>query len=71
MEIRNQKNPTCKEAGYSGDTYCADCGVKISSGKTIAKTKNHKGWKGGTQQNPHKARKKKKPIYLHDLEKYR
>ena len=46
MEIRNQKNPTCKEAGYSGDTYCADCGVKISSGKTIAKTKNHK-WDGG------------------------
>ena len=46
MEIRNQKNPTCKEAGYSGDTYCADCGVKISSGKTIAKTKNH-NWDGG------------------------
>ena len=45
-EIRNQKNPTCKEAGYSGDTYCADCGVKISSGKTIAKTKNH-NWDGG------------------------
>ena len=46
MEIRNQKNPTCKEAGYSGDTYCADCGVKISSGKTNAKTKNH-NWDGG------------------------
>ena len=46
MEIRNQKNLTCKEAGYSGDTYCADCGVKISSGKTIAKTKNH-NWDGG------------------------
>ena len=46
MEIRNQKNPTYKEAGYSGDTYCADCGVKISSGKTIAKTKNH-NWDGG------------------------
>ena len=46
MEIRNQKNPTCKEAGYSGDTYCADCGVKISSGQTIAKTKNH-NWDGG------------------------
>ena len=46
MEIRNQKNPTCKEAGYSGDTYCADCGVKIFSGQTIAKTKNH-NWDGG------------------------
>ena len=46
MEIRNQKNPTCKKAGYSGDTYCADCGVKIFSGQTIAKTKNH-NWDGG------------------------
>ena len=46
MQIRNHNNPTCKEAGYSGDTYCADCGVKIFSGQTIAKTKNH-NWDGG------------------------
>ena len=45
-EIRNQKNPTCKEAGYSGDTYCTDCGKKISSGKAIAKTRNH-NWDAG------------------------
>ena len=45
-EIRNQKNPTCKEAGYSGDTYCTDCGKKISSGKSIAKTRNH-NWDAG------------------------
>ena len=45
-EIRNQKNPTCKEAGYSGDTYCTDCGKKISSGKAIAKTRNH-NWDTG------------------------
>ena len=45
-EIRDQKNPTCKEAGYSGDTYCTDCGKKISSGKAIAKTRNH-NWDAG------------------------
>ena len=45
-EIRDQKNPTCKEAGYSGDTYCTDCGKKISSGKAISKTRNH-NWDAG------------------------
>ena len=45
-EIRDQKNPTCKEAGYSGDTYCTDCKKKISSGKAIAKTRNH-NWDAG------------------------
>ena len=45
-EIRNQKVATCKEAGYTGDTYCSDCGAKISSGQSIAKTKNH-NWDDG------------------------
>ena len=45
-EVRAQKNPTCKEAGYSGDTYCTDCGKKISSGKAISKTRNH-NWDAG------------------------
>lgn len=34
-EIRNKKDATCKEPGYSGDTYCMDCGEKISSGEEI------------------------------------
>ena len=45
-EIRNQKVATCKEEGYTGDTYCSDCGAKISSGQSIAKTKNH-NWDNG------------------------
>ena len=40
-EIRNRKDATCKEKGYTGDTYCTDCGKKISSGKSIAKTETH------------------------------
>ena len=40
-EIRNQKEATCKEAGYTGDTYCKGCGEKIASGKTIPATGKH------------------------------
>ena len=44
-EVKNQKEATCTEEGYTGDTYCKDCGTKLSSGKTIAKT-GHK-WDAG------------------------
>ena len=39
-EIRNTKDTTCTNEGYTGDTYCKDCGEKLSSGKTIPK-KDH------------------------------
>ena len=45
-EIRNKKEATCKETGYSGDTWCKDCGKKILSGQTIVKTENH-SWDAG------------------------
>ena len=34
--IRDAKAATCTEAGYTGDTYCADCGEKIADGEVIA-----------------------------------
>ena len=34
-EIRNKKDATCTEDGYTGDTYCKDCGEIIASGKVI------------------------------------
>ena len=37
-EIRNKKEATCKAEGYTGDTYCTDCGTKVSSGQAIPKT---------------------------------
>ena len=40
-EIRNQREATCKEKGYTGDTYCKDCGEKLAAGTTIEK-KPHK-----------------------------
>lgn len=45
-EIRNKKEATCKEDGYTGDVYCKDCGEKLSDGKTIAKTTEHT-WDAG------------------------
>ena len=33
---RYYSSPSCTSSGYSGDTYCADCGVLISSGYTIS-----------------------------------
>jgi len=34
-EQRNQKEATCLEKGYSGDTYCADCGQKLADGEQM------------------------------------
>ena len=34
-EIRNAKEATCTEDGYTGDTYCTDCGALVSSGTVI------------------------------------
>jgi len=31
------KKATCKEEGYTGDTYCSDCDTKLSDGKSIDK----------------------------------
>ena len=36
-ELRNVKEATCAEAGYTGDTYCKDCNTKLNSGETIEK----------------------------------
>lgn len=34
-EIRGEKAVSCTENGYTGDTYCTDCGDKIAVGETI------------------------------------
>ena len=40
-EIRNAKDATCTVSGYTGDTYCKDCGEKIGTGTAIP-AKGHK-----------------------------
>ena len=34
-ELRNAKEATCTEPGYTGDTYCKDCDEKIGTGTAI------------------------------------
>ncbi len=34
-ELRNAASATCTTAGYSGDTYCKDCGEFISKGTSV------------------------------------
>ena len=36
-EIINKKDATCSVEGYTGDTYCKDCGEKLAAGITIEK----------------------------------
>ena len=50
-EVRNAKEATCGEKGYSGDTYCLACEEKISTGKDIKATGKHK-WKDATYDAP-------------------
>ena len=44
-EIRNAKDATCTKDGYTGDTYCKDCGKKIGTGTAIP-AKSH-SWNEG------------------------
>lgn len=45
-ETKNYKKPTCQEEGYTGDVYCTDCGIKLSSGKSTKKYDHD--WDRGT-----------------------
>ena len=40
-QLRDQKDATCGKSGYTGDTYCADCGEKLAKGKKISATGKH------------------------------
>lgn len=37
VELKNAKEATCSEEGYTGDQICKDCGVIVENGKTISK----------------------------------
>ena len=34
-EVKDVVQETCTTDGYSGDTYCKDCGVKLEDGKVV------------------------------------
>lgn len=39
--VQGATSATCGNAGYTGDTYCSDCGVKLSNGSVIIATGKH------------------------------
>ena len=45
VELKNAKDATCKEEGYTGDQICKDCGATIEAGKTIPKKEHN--WDAG------------------------
>ena len=42
-KVENAKAATCQSEGYTGDTYCTECGALLSSGTTIPKTEHTVG----------------------------
>ena len=51
-ELRNVKEATCLDTGWTGDRYCLDCGELIESGQEIPKTQNHTWDKGTVTKEP-------------------
>ncbi len=45
-EVKDAKEATCAVDGYTGDTYCKDCGAKIATGTKIDKSTAHT-WDNG------------------------
>ncbi len=50
QEVRNAKEASCEDEGYTGDTYCSACGVKLEDGKTVPAA-GHK-WQWATMKAP-------------------
>ena len=40
-EMRNHKDASCGLSGYTGDTFCTDCGDLVQVGKSISATGKH------------------------------
>lgn len=50
-ETRDVVEATCTQEGYTGDTYCIDCGEKIADGETIPAAGAHT-WGEGVETTP-------------------
>ena len=51
--LKNQKEATCFEEGYTGDTYCSDCNEKIADGQSIAKNAHNPASVWTTNEHDH------------------
>lgn len=50
-EIKYRKEASCEEDGYTGDTYCKDCGKYLESGEVI-EARGHKWNSGAVKKQP-------------------
>ena len=50
-KVINQKDATCTECGYTGDTVCAVCGKEIAKGETV-QAKGHSWGEGEITTSP-------------------
>lgn len=50
-ELWNKVTASCTKPGYTGDTYCLGCGIKISVGKTVSAS-GHRWNKGVVTTQP-------------------
>ena len=60
-EIKNAVAAGCKNAGYTGDTYCVDCGVLLKKGSQIKKLSHN--WDNGVVTKQPTANNKGKKLY--------
>ncbi len=51
--IKDQKEATCYEEGYTGDTYCSDCNVKIKDGTVIEESSHNPASVWSTDEDYH------------------
>ena len=50
-ELRDSRPATCGAAGYTGDTYCLDCGKRVIRGRELPTTGRH-DWQAATCTAP-------------------
>ena len=51
--LKNQKEATCLDEGYTGDTYCGTCDREISKGQSIAKSAHNPASVWTTDETSH------------------
>lgn len=51
--LKNQKEATCYEEGYTGDTYCSTCNREISKGQSIDKSAHNPASVWTTDETDH------------------
>ena len=65
-EIRNQREATCTQTGYAGDTYCTDCDKLLSTGKELAALGHD--YKATVTKQPTTTEEGSQNLHLHQMQ---